>query len=278
MRAGANIRELNAVRKHLSTLKGGRLAALAYPATVVSLVLSDVIGDPLDVIASGPTAPDPTTFADAIAVLRKFELFTRVPARVRAYLERGEGETPKPGDDFFRNVHHVLVASNRQALQAARKKAEQLGYRTLLLATTIEGEAQHLGRMHGAMVREIVETGNPLKTPACLLSGGEPTVSVRGKGKGGRAQELALGAALHLEGLRRCLILSAGTDGTDGPTDAAGAWVDGTTASRGRELGLDIHRCLAENDSYHFLERTGGLVKTGPTGTNVMDITICLVN
>lgn len=276
LRAGANIRELNTVRKHLSTLKGGKLAALAYPATVLSLILSDVIGDPLDVIASGPTAPDPTTFADALSVLHKYALLERVPRRVREHLEQGVSETPKRGDEFFANVHNVVVASNGQALEAARKKAERLGYKTLILSSTIEGEARELGRMHGAIVREMVESGRPLIGPACVLSGGEPTVTVEGRGKGGRAQELALGASLALGGVPGCILLCAGTDGTDGPTDAAGAWVDGRTLARGWEKGLSVHECLSENDSYPFFEEIKGLVKTGPTGTNVMDITIGL--
>jgi glycerate 2-kinase len=276
LHAGANIGELNAVRKHLSTLKGGRLAALAYPATILTLVLSDVIGDPLDVIASGPTAPDPTTFADAVSVLRNFNLLERVPARVRAYLESSKSDTPKAGDRIFTNVRNILIGSNRQALDAARQKAAQLGYRTLVLAATMEGEARDLGRMHGAMLREIAETGNPIKPPACLLSGGEPTVTVRGKGKGGRAQELALGAALALEGVPNTLLLSVGTDGTDGPTDAAGAWIDGHSVAIARKRGLQLAEHLARNDAYPFLEAIGGLVKTGPTGTNVMDLTICL--
>jgi glycerate 2-kinase len=276
LRAGAGIRELNAVRKHLSTLKGGRLAALAYPATVLSLVLSDVIGDPLDVIASGPTAPDLTTFADALAVLKKFDILDRVPASVRAHLERGEPETPKPGDEFFCSVHNIIVGSNRLALKAAQKKAKQLGYRPLILASTLEGEARDLGAIHAAILREIVEAANPLRAPACLLSGGEPTVTVRGQGKGGRAQELALAAALSLHGLPDCLLLSAGTDGTDGPTDAAGAFVTGETVARAHKLALDPLQYLARNDAYRFFEAVGGLVKTGPTGTNVMDVNICL--
>jgi hydroxypyruvate reductase len=276
LRAGANIRELNAVRKHLSRLKGGKLAALAYPATVVSLILSDVIGDPLDVIASGPTAPDPTTFSDALNVLRKFQLLERAPLRVRGWLEEAKTETPKPGDPIFKNAQYVFVGSNRQALQAARRKAIELGYKTLVLAATLEGEARDLGRMHGAILREILETGNPLKAPACLLSGGEPTVTVHGSGTGGRAQELALGAAIALEGIPDCLLLSAGTDGSDGPTDAAGAWVNGSTVAAGRKEGHDLDDYLARNDAYKFLKSIGALVKTGPTGTNVMDLTICL--
>jgi hydroxypyruvate reductase len=191
-------------------------------------------------------------------------------------LQNGKPETPKNGDVIFTNVHNTLVGSNRQALDAARRKGVELGYRTLALAATLEGEARDLGRMHGAIVREIAETGNPIKAPACLLSGGEPTVTVRGAGKGGRAQELALGAAMALEGVPNCLVLSVGTDGSDGPTDAAGAWIDGRAIAVGRSRGVEVSEHLSRNDAYGFLDAIGCLVKTGPTGTNVMDLTICL--
>ncbi len=280
LRAGANISELNAVRKHLSELKGGRLAALAYPATTVSLLLSDVIGDPVDVIGSGPTAPDRSSFVDALAVLTKFDLISRVPVHVRGSLEagaRGEiAETPKPGDPLFENVHNLVVGSNRQALEAAAYTAKTLGYRPLILSSTIEGEAREVARVHAEILREVHASGHPIPAPACLLSGGETTVTVRGNGKGGRNQEFAIAAAIALENVPNCLAFSAGTDGTDGPTDAAGALATGETVKRARGLGLDPAQHLARNDSYPFFEMLGDLVMTGPTGTNVMDIHLLL--
>ncbi len=280
LRAGANIRELNAVRKHLSVLKGGRLAALAYPATVVGLLLSDVIGDPLDIIGSGITAPDPTTFADALAVLGKFDLLDRVPRAVRQHLERGLrgsiSETPKPGDPLFQNVHNVVVGSNRLALEAAAKQAKALGYRTILLSSTMQGETREVARVHAQILREVVDFGDPICRPACVLSGGETIVTVRGAGKGGRNQEFALAAAIDIQDLADVLVLSAGTDGTDGPTDAAGAISTGETIGRAANLDLDPFQYLAANDSYRFFDAMGDLIRTGPTGTNVMDIHLML--
>lgn len=280
LKAGANIRQLNAVRKHLSYLKGGRLAALAYPATVVSLLLSDVIGDAVDVIGSGPTAPDSSTFADALTVLKQFELLDQVPELVRERLERGAvgliEETPKPGDPVFRNVHNIVVGSNRLALDAAEREARALGYRTLILSSNLEGETCEIASSQAQMLREIAASGHPIPAPACILSGGETTVTVRGAGKGGRNQEFALAATPGIEGLDSVAVLSAGTDGTDGPTDAAGAIATGSTAARAQELGLSVAGYLANNDSYSFFEKLGDLVRTGPTGTNVMDIHVLL--
>jgi glycerate 2-kinase len=276
LRAGANIHELNAVRKHLSFLKGGRLAKLAYPATVVSLLLSDVIGDPLDVIGSGPTAPDGSTFGDAIAVLERYDLLERVPRAVSRYLDagaRGEiEETPKPGDPVFDKVHNLVVGSNRLALEAAQREALSLGYETQILSSTVEGEARKVGMEHAKSLRAVLKDGRP----RCFLAGGETTVTVRGAGKGGRNQELALAAAIGIEGLENVAVLSAGTDGTDGPTDAAGAFATGSTLLGAAKLGLDAREHLAHNDSYPFFESLGDLIKTGPTGTNVMDIQILL--
>jgi glycerate 2-kinase len=280
LRAGATIFELNAVRKHLSMLKGGQLAALAYPAKVVGLLLSDVIGDPPDVIGSGLTAPDRSTFADAIAVLEKFDLLRRVPASVRTRLEagvRGEiPETPKPGDRFFDSVHNVLVGSNRLALEAAADKARALGYRALILSSTMQGETREVARVHAHILREVIVSGNPVARPACILSGGETTVTVQGDGTGGRNQEFALAAAMALTGLPNVVVLSAGTDGTDGATDAAGAIATGQTLQRARRMGLDAATHLLRNDSHPFFESLGDLVKTGPTGTNVMDLHLLL--
>jgi glycerate 2-kinase len=280
LRAGANIRELNAVRKHMSMLKGGRLARLAYPATVVSLMLSDVIGDLVDVIGSGLTAPDESTFEDALAVLQKFELLDKVPRVVRRYLEqgaRGEApETPKSGDPAFENVHNIVVGSNRLALEAAVAEAKELGLRPLILSSTMQGEAREVARAHAEILREAVSSGNPVARPACILSGGENTVTVRGGGTGGRNQEFALAAALAIDGLEDVLVLSAGTDGTDGPTDAAGAMATGGTVQRAQRLGLKAREYLADNNSYAFFDALGDLLRTGPTGTNVMDIHLML--
>lgn len=281
LRAGADIRELNAVRKHISRLKGGQLAALAYPATVVSLILSDVIGDPLDVIGSGPTAPDYTTFGDALGVLAKYDLTGKAPRSVIARLELGARgripETPKPFDKLFANVHNVVVGSNGIAIDAARKRAEYLGYTPLILSTSIQGEAREVARVHAEILREAAIHGRPVTSPACILSGGETTVAVRGKGKGGRNQEFALAAGLSLAGIEGVLVLSAGTDGSDGPTDAAGATADGTTLQRAKIKGISLANMLEANDSYAAFEALGDLVKTGPTGTNVMDLHIMLV-
>ena len=280
LRAGATINELNAVRKHLSALKGGKLAALAHPATIVSLLLSDVIGDPLDVIGSGPTAPDPTTFSEAIAILNKFELFDRVPQAVRERLVHGTqgeiAETPKPGDPIFNSVYNIVVGSNRLALQAAAEQAASRGYRTLILSSTMQGETREVARVHAEILREMLTTGNPVTPRACVLSGGETTVTVRGNGLGGRNQEFALAAAIAIAGLQNAAILSGGTDGTDGPTDAAGAIAGADTLRCAAQLSLNANEYLARNDSYTFFNALGDLIKTGPTGTNVMDVHLLL--
>ena len=272
---GATIHELNALRKHISLFKGGQLAKLAAPARVVSLILSDVVGDNLDVIGSGPTAPDASTFETALAVLDKYGLREKVPASVRNRLEAGETETPKPGDPLFRRVENILVGSNQKSLDAAAAAAKALGYRTLVLASTIEGETADVARLHAAIARQIRLFGQPLRAPACIVSGGETTVTIRGEGKGGRNQEFALAAAIDLAGLKGTLILSAGTDGTDGPTDAAGAIADGDTVSRSRRNAAED---LRNNDSYPFFQDLKDLIVTGPTGTNVMDLHLILVS
>lgn len=280
LRAGADIYELNAVRKHLSRLKGGNLAARAIPAHVLSLLLSDVVGDPLDVIGSGLTAPDSSTFARAIEVLLKREVLQRVPREVREHLEKGArheiDETPKPGDPLFENVTNTIVGSSRQALEAASSEAKRRGYAPLILSSRIQGEAREAARLHADILWETITSGNPLHPPACILSGGETTVTVRGKGKGGRNQEFALAAAVAINGARNVLCLAGGTDGTDGPTDAAGALADGDTIQRAENLGLSAADYLARNDSYNFFDALGDLIKTGPTGTNVMDVNLML--
>jgi len=280
LRSGAKIQEINAVRKHLSRAKGGQLARLAQPARVVSLVLSDVVGDPLDSIASGPTVPDPTTFVDAIGVLRLHGIWGNVPERVKRHLERGAAgeipETPKPGDPCFERVQVVIVGSGRHAAEAALEKGEELGFHGLVLTTTLEGEAREVGRVLAAIARELRLRGRPLSPPAILVLAGETTVTVRGNGKGGRNQELAFSAALGIEGLPGVVIASAGTDGRDGPTDAAGGIVDGGTADRIRAAGLDPEALLLDNDSYRALSAAGDLLVTGPTGTNVADLVLIL--
>lgn len=276
LESGANIHEMNCVRKHISALKGGQLARLAYPATVLALILSDVVGDDLDVIGSGPTVPDRSTFADARAILKKYGLAGKVPARVDQRLSRDTPETPKPGDPVFAGVQNLIVGSNRLAVEAAARQARALGFKTLVLSTFIEGEAREVARVHAAIARELRVYNRPVKLPACVISGGETTVTIRGSGLGGRNQEFALAAAIDIAGLKNVVILSAGTDGTDGPTDAAGALVDGNTAARAGALGLDPAEFLRNNDSYLFFERLGDLIRTGPTGTNVADIQIIL--
>jgi hydroxypyruvate reductase len=237
-------------------------------------LLSDVIGDPLDVIGSGPTAPDPTTFAEAIQVLEKFKVVAHTPKVILNVLEQGArgeiAETPKPGDPLFENVYNVVAGSNALALKAAARQARALGYHPRILSSVVSGEAREVAREHAAILRKIA------KRPACLLAGGETTVTVKGKGKGGRNQEFALAAAIELDRLPNVLALCAGTDGTDGPTDAAGAIATGKSIARAKRLGLDPAKYLANNDSYTFFEALGDLVQTGPTGTNVMDIEILL--
>jgi hydroxypyruvate reductase len=275
--SGANIHEINAVRKHISQIKGGQLARLAYPARVLSLLLSDVIGDDLDVIGSGPTAPDASTFALVRAILEKYGIFDRVPAAVRERIEGGERgqipETPKQGDPVFAHVRNVVTGSNRRAVDAAAARARELGFRTLVLSTFVEGETREIARMHAAIAKEIVHAGRPLKPPACVITGGETTVTLRGDGLGGRNQEFVLSAAMDIAGLPNVVVFSAGTDGSDGPTDAAGAVADGRTLARNPRA----QEFLARNDSYHYFEGLGDLIVTGPTNTNVMDVRLILV-
>lgn len=286
LRCGATINEINTLRKHLSQVKGGQLARWAQPASIIALILSDVLGSPLDVIASGPTVPDPTTFADALGVLEKYRLRAKIPASILTHLERGaRGEipdTPKAEDRrvgdtslLFARVTNVIIADNEMACQAARAEAEQRGYVTRLLSTQWQGEARALGI---ALAQQALAIAREERTvPVCLLAGGEPTVTVRGTGKGGRAQELTLAAAREIAGVENIVVLSAGTDGTDGPTDAAGALADGTTLMRARQRGMDADAYLANNDSYSFFQALGDLIITGPTNTNVNDLMLALV-
>jgi hydroxypyruvate reductase len=278
---GADIREMNTLRKHISRIKGGQLARAASPARVFTLILSDIVGDPLDAIASGPTVPDPRTYADALGILDKYRIRQEIPASIRTHLEAGAAgtipETPKPDDPLFARVRSVMVASNIQALAAARGDAERRGFHAMILSSFVEGETREIARMHAALALEVRASGNPLRPPVCLITGGETTVTLKGKGKGGRNQEFALAAALDIAGMADVVVLSAGTDGTDGPTDAAGALVDGETVARAGSLGLSTRAALDGNDAYPFFERLGDLVITGPTRTNVMDVRLVMV-
>jgi glycerate 2-kinase len=279
--SGATINELNAVRKHISQCKGGLFAQLAYPAEVITLILSDVVGSPLDIIASGPTVADSSTYEQAYRVLAERRLLEVTPRAVLAQLEGGLGgylpETPKAGDPVFERTFNVVVGDNRAAASAAVSEAARLGFNTLLLSTSVEGEAREIAGFLAALAREIEETGAPLAQPACLVAGGETTVTVRGGGTGGRNQEMALAAAMKIAGLEHTIIACCATDGSDGPTEAAGAWVDGSTVRRALEAGLDPGAYLADNDSHTFFQRVGGLIVTGPTKTNVNDLTFVFV-
>jgi glycerate 2-kinase len=279
--AGATINELNAVRKHCSLLKGGQLARAAAPARVHALLLSDVIGDPLDVIASGPTAPDPSTFADALAILNRFELGARVPTSVRARLEaglRGElAETPKSDDPLFARVTNTVIGNNQLVVDAAAARAMALGFAPHVLTRALAGEARAVGKDLVTLARAVATGRGPVAAPACLIAGGETTVTVSGSGRGGRCQELALAAALELDGTEEMAVLAAGTDGSDGPTEAAGAIVNGSSAARARQMGLDPRARLDDNDSHPLLAGIGDLLVTGPTNTNLLDVYLVLV-
>lgn len=278
---GANIVELNAVRKHLSRVKGGGLARAAFPSTVVALMLSDVIGDPLDVIASGPTVPDRSTYKTVVEIFDKYELSGQLPEAVADRLKKGldgsVADTPKPGDEALSKVQNVVVGSNTLAVAAAQAEAKSLGYETVALTTRLEGEAREVSHVYSSIAKEVVTTGSPVKPPACVMAGGETTVTVRGEGKGGRNQELVLAGAQQIAGWEPIVLFSGGTDGTDGPTDAAGAIADGDTMARAEAAGLSSNEFLRNNDSYHFFKPLGDLIVTGPTGTNVADVAFVLV-
>jgi glycerate-2-kinase len=281
LKCGATINEINTVRKHISEFKGGWLAKKAYPATILNLILSDVLGDPLDFIASGPTVPDSTTFGDAIKVLKKYGLWEKTPKTVKKVLMAGEKglipETPKEDDKVFQKVFNVVIGNNRTASMAACESLKADGLNTLLLTSLLEGEARHVGTVLASLAREIVASGNPVKKPAGIVAGGETTVTVTGKGKGGRNQEIALAASQKIRGLDGVVIASLSTDGVDGPTDAAGAVADGKTIARAEALGLSAEEFLAENNSYNFFSKLGDLIFTGPTGTNVNDVSVIIV-
>ena len=269
---GASINEINTIRKHLSQVKGGILARLAAPAPLATLILSDVVGDPLDVIASGPTVPDPTTFEDAHEILQRYQIASPNITTVLQNRKSDIGETPKPGDSIFEDVHNMIIGSNRHAAQAAIKRAQEVGFNTLLLTTYLQGEARQAGRFIGAIARQIAQSDYPIPKPACIIVGGETTVSLQGDGLGGRNTELALSAVEDISGLNNIALVTLATDGGDGPTDAAGAVVTGETLSRAAQIGLKPAEFLARNDSYHFFDALGDLLKTGPTMTNVNDL------
>jgi glycerate 2-kinase len=279
--AGATINQLNAVRKHLSLLKGGQLARAAAPAHVHGLLLSDVIGNPLDVIGSGPTAPDASTYADALLILDRFGIRAKTPRSVIDRLERGARgdipETPKPDDPMFRRVVNVVIGNNALVVDAAAARSAALGWAPFVLTRSLEGEAREVARDWAGLARRIKAGQGPVATPACVIAGGETTVTVGGQGQGGRCQEFALAAAIELEGLDGVVMLAAGTDGSDGPTTAAGAVADGLSACRAREKGLDPREHLEDNDSHPLFACLGDLVITGPTNTNLLDLYLLLV-
>jgi glycerate 2-kinase len=278
---GATINEINTIRKHCSRTKGGQMARLAYPADLIALLLSDVVGNPLDVIASGPAVADTSTFADAWEIVEEYGIEIRLPHSIVERLQQGKegviGETPKAGDPALERVHSQVIASNEIAARAAIEEAKRQGFNTLLLSTFVEGEAREVALVFGAIAREIRNSGHPIPPPACIVAGGETTVTLRGGGRGGRNQELALAAAMPIADMTDVMVIGLATDGTDGPTDAAGALADGTTLARAEALSLSAQRHLAENDSYPFFEALGDLLLTGPTNTNVNDLTFVFV-
>jgi hydroxypyruvate reductase len=282
LECGAAINEINAIRKHISLIKGGRLARAVSPASLISLILSDVIGDRLDVIASGPTAPDESTFKDCIEIINKYGLSKTIPSSVMKRLLNGSKgeleETPKPGDAIFDKTQNLIIGNNLLAINEAKSRSKQMGYNTLVLSSSIEGETREVAKVHTAIAKEVLTSGNPVKRPACIISGGETTVTIKGSGLGGRNQEFVLAAAMEIDGLDEITILSGGTDGTDGPTDAAGAIADGETIKRAKKLKMDPYSYIKNNDSYHFFQKLDDLLITGPTNTNVMDLRLLIVN
>jgi glycerate 2-kinase len=276
LNCGASIDEINTIRKHIERLKGGWLARIAAPSRIVSLILSDVVGNPLEVIASGPTVPDPTTYKDVIAILQRYKLFQSVPKRIHTHLLEGLNgdipDTPKPGEAIFDRVYNFIIGSNQLSCRAAIQEAKKFGFNTLLLTTYLQGEARQAGRFISALAKELVYNDQPIPKPACIILGGETTVTVNGMGLGGRNLEIALGAVNDFASLDNTTLITLTTDGVDGLTDAAGAVVTGETLYHAMEKGLDPQNYLDQNDSYHFFEQLGDLIKIGPTGTNVNDL------
>lgn len=282
LKCGANIEEMNIIRRHLSKIKGGMLAEAIYPATCVSLILSDVINDPLEAISGGVTSPDPSTFKDALDLIEKYKIKDQIPENILKYISMGiKGritETMKSGNEIFDKVTNIILGNNKEALIQAKEKAESLGFNVLIYSNNIQGEARDIGKLAANIANDIFLGDKPISKPACVLIGGETTVKIAGNGKGGRNQELALSALIQMKNSEfDYIIASCGTDGTDGPTDAAGAIATNEIRQRGKELDLSPLPFLENNDSYTFFEKTGGLIITGPTGTNVMDIIIILV-
>ena len=279
LRSGATIQEMNAVRKHLSSVKGGQLAA-ATSGQVASVILSDVIGNDLGTIGSGPTSPDPSTFHEAWTVLERYGVTAELPETVRRRMKAGinnsVAETPKPGAALFRRGHNVLVGDNQAAVDAVAHLAKGQGLHTLVLSTTVTGEAREIAKLYGAMAREIAAQDRPVRRPCCVIAGGETTVTVRGQGQGGRAQEFALAAALEIAGLPNVWVAGFATDGTDGPKPVAGAVVNGETVSRAQHGKLNLLQALRENDAYPFFNKLNAHIVTGPTGTNVNDLYLLL--
>src|SRR2546426_3218624 len=282
LKSGAGIEEINAVRKHLSQIKGGRIAARLYPATVLTLIISDVVGDKIDAIPSGPTAPDPTTYRDAEQVLKKYDLWSQIPTNARRVITEGLSgsipDTPKKESKAFKHVHNLIIGNGRASCLAAASFLTRAGYKTQVPSIRISGEAREVGRIFGSIARDIRDNGLPYPAPAAFVAGGETTVTVRGRGRGGRNQEVALAAAVKISGLEGLVVGSFATDGIESQTDAAGAVVDGSTITRGLELGMDAEEYLRNNDSYRYFSKLKDLVITGPTGTNVNDITILVAD
>ena len=278
---GAEIQEMNAIRKHLDQIKGGGLAELLEPATVISLILSDVIGSPLDVIASGPTVPDSSTFNDVAEIFSRYDLWQRLPDSIGQLVENALAgqipDTPKLGSDCFQHVSNYLIADNRLACQTAVEFARKAGLNAELMTTALNGEAREVGKVLASLMKHIRKYHSPFKPPVCLVFGGETTVTLKGTGKGGRNQELALGALPEIAGLDDVLLVTLATDGEDGPTDAAGAWVTGESLRKVKALDLSVDEAINNSDSYAFFSTLNQIVHTGPTGTNVNDVTVCFV-
>ncbi len=279
---GATIEEINTLRKHISLVKGGRFAKLVYPARLVSFILSDVIGDPLESIVSGPTAPDPSTFADVEKILKKYELHSKLPHSVIDIFKTGSQknteDTPKPGDSVFKDVQNIIIGNNQLALKDLEETATEAGFEPHILTDRVQGEAKEVAKFWAAIIEYGILNKQADAKPLCIISGGEPTVTLKGSGLGGRNQELALAVLEQLKHVKRPFYFcSVGSDGTDGPTDAAGAWINQDSYLSSQKAGFFPEKYLANNDSYNFFKQTGGLIKTGPTGTNVMDMMFCLL-
>jgi glycerate-2-kinase len=281
LKSGANINEINSVRKHLSAFKGGQLASKCFPANVISLIISDVINDPLDTIASGPTAPDNTTFKTAKEILEKYHLWRTSSINIKERIKNGYEEkipdTPKENDPIFKKVHNFIIANNKIAVQKSLEKAEELGYNSVVLSTFIEGEAREVGKVYSGIIKEIVTNKRPIEPPCAIIIGGETTVTVKGNGIGGRNQELALSAVKYIDGLN-CVLATLGTDGIDGTSEVAGSIIDGSSYERGINKNQKIEKILEDNNSFQFFKELNDFLMTGPTGTNVNDLSVILVS